>query len=183
MLHSDFLAYGHGRMELESIIRFQAVKRWHMIETSRIQTLAEHSANVAMLVHYFWAGPEPYWRGVCSDMVVHKALMHDLPEVFTGDVPTPTKQHISEAIKTLEKTVTASIYNFECNDHEALLIKMCDLADSIRFIKKYGVDATGEHAMRGLKAQFHKRHEAISLIAPDYCVGHLHETLDFYINA
>lgn len=46
---SKFQAYGRERHALESIMRIQAVKRWHMIDTTRTQNLAEHSANVAML--------------------------------------------------------------------------------------------------------------------------------------
>ena len=39
----------HLTIGVEMIIRFAAVRRWHIVQTDRMQTLAEHACNVAML--------------------------------------------------------------------------------------------------------------------------------------
>lgn len=146
-------AYGPQMAEIESIMRFGSVKRWHMIDTTRQQTLAEHSACVAALAYgiasktTFFGPPE---------RVGMRALFHDLAEVFTGDIPSHTKKYLS-GIKEFEAEVLPVVWNMSGGEHIDLLIKACDIADGIRFIRLHGVDITGVHARDGLEAQFKAR--------------------------
>lgn len=138
---------------LEAVTRFQSIKRWHMIDTTRTQSIAEHSANVALLAYYIAVSAPGMYFGA-GQTVLAPALLHDLPEVFCGDMPTHTKKYIN-GIKELEEKLTPAEFRpgMVCSDDQKLLIKLCDLADGMRFIEKYGVDRVAIFAMNGLDAQ------------------------------
>lgn len=145
-------AYGPDRGPLEAVMRLQAVKRWHMIETTRVQTLAEHSANVAALA-YVIAKTAPQMFFGPAENIAACALVHDIGEAFTGDIPTHTKKYINGGLTDLENTVIPDIFKREIPAEQKKLIKFCDLADGIRFIRLHGVDITAKHAQTGLEQQ------------------------------
>lgn len=156
-MYDIFYATGGANTAIEAIIRFQSVKRWHMIDTTRQQTLAEHSANVAMLAGYISLTCPDMYFGEHS-RVAAAALTHDLAEVFIGDIPTPTKKYIS-GVKELERTILPGEFKFmeTSNPDIGLLVKLCDLADGIRFMTAYGIGTTAEHAKKGLAHQFENK--------------------------
>ena len=62
------------------------------------------------------------------------------------------------------------------------MIKLCDLADGIRFIRLHGVDLTARHAQKGLEDQFVKKfHDSVTEFGwPEEVQDHLHSNLMFY---
>jgi 5'-deoxynucleotidase len=62
------------------------VKRWHIVQTSREQTLAEHSFAVAVIAGSLAAAMR--WNGLLQDSgklkLLQWALAHDIIEVRTG---------------------------------------------------------------------------------------------------
>lgn len=155
MSKNKHLAYGESRHAVETVMRIHAVKRWHMIDTTRQQTLAEHSANVALLAMTI-ALEAPMHLFGDPFAVATAALVHDIPEAFTGDVPTHTKQCLS-GLEELEKEVTHPNFDITTTANQRMLIKICDLADGIRFIRLHGVDLTARHAREGLEVQFQEK--------------------------
>lgn len=152
MSPNEFYANGEARAGIEAVQRMQAVKRWHMIDTTRQQTLAEHSANVALLSWYI-ATTAPGMHFGPGDRIASIALRHDLAEVFTGDIPSHSKRHL-QGLKELEKDVLPFLFGADgVSDDQNLLIKLCDLADGIRFVRLHGVDVTSKHAEDGLYKQ------------------------------
>lgn len=177
---SKFLAYGNKRHTLESIMRVQAVKRWHMIDTTRTQNLAEHSANVAMLAMLVaLTAPIEFFDDPVHVAVV--GLLHDLPEAFTGDIPSHTKKMLG-GIDTLEKLVTPHEFTLETRASTAMLVKMCDIADGIRFIRLHGVDMTAAHAQEGLEDQILKIFESAKQGHhwPEHVIAHVKDHIMFY---
>lgn len=159
----EFFAYGDDNVPLEIVMRLQAVKRWHMIDTTRAQTLAEHSANVALLAYTiaykvgFPAFVQPY-------TILALALFHDLGETIIGDIPTHTKRALGAnriPLDALESSVLPSMFGAvdQCPPGWTALIKCCDLADGIRFIRLHGIDVTAVHAKQGLEDQLQARLE------------------------
>ena len=178
-----FLAYGPEHHTLEAIMRLQAVKRWHMIETNRTQTLAEHSANVALLATWI-AFTSPLNSFTSPYAIAVMALLHDMPEAFTGDVPSHSKRHLT-GIDRLEEGVMPSDFTLlmpSPTANDKMLLKMCDLADGIRFIRVHGVDATGVHAQEGLEAQLQERryHAENGLKWDDTLRSHVLTKIMFY---
>jgi 5'-deoxynucleotidase YfbR-like HD superfamily hydrolase len=60
------------------------VSRWHTQQPIFPETVGHHSANVALLC-------DVISEGECSRDVLFTALIHDLGEFWTGDVPAPAK--------------------------------------------------------------------------------------------
>lgn len=146
-----FYAYGKERAGIEAVMRLHAVKRWHMIDTTRQQTLAEHSANVAVLAFYIAKSAPGMFFGPSADVATY-ALLHDMAEVFTGDIPSHTKTEL-QGIQELEDDTLPVLFRIEHSPNTRILVKMCDLADGIRFIRLHGVDVTATHAKLGLERQ------------------------------
>ena len=155
---TPFLAYESEHHALEAIMRLQAVKRWHMIETIRTQTLAEHSANVALLALLI-ASTSPLESFSNPYEIATVALMHDMPEAFTGDIPSHTKRHLTGVDRLEEAVMPAVLLQISpgMTANDKMLLKMCDIADGIRFIRVHGVDATAVHAQEGLEDQLRER--------------------------
>ncbi len=64
------------------------------------ETLAQHSSECAIIAHALAViGNEKFGRSYDVGKVVTAALFHDVPEVFTGDMPTPVK-YANEKIRT-----------------------------------------------------------------------------------
>ena len=152
----DHYAYPHSPA-LEAVMRLSAVKRWHMIDTTRTQNLAEHSANVAALA-YMTARTAPGMAFGSSHYAAAAALFHDIDEVFIGDIPTHSKRWLDQdGLDRAANEITPPELRQECPKVVADLVKLCDLADGIRFIRIHGVDMTATHAQEGLERQYWKK--------------------------
>lgn len=178
--NNDHLAYGPDRHAIETVMRLHSVKRWHMIDTTRQQTLAEHSANVALLAMMI-AVTSPIFHFATGSVIATYALMHDIPEAFTGDVPTHTKRHLT-GLEELERSVTHDIFRLGVRENDKALVKLCDLADGIRFIRLHGVDLTARHAREGLEAQLAEKLSDVTTILdwPEDVVKHVRNHVMFY---
>lgn len=142
--------------DIEAVMRFGSVKRWHMLDTVRVQTLAEHSACVALLVYQIAKTAPRMYFGPAENLVA-PALMHDLPEVYTGDIPTPTKPSLDGLVELEAKTLPDTYKLPGLPPSTIMLIKIVDLAESMRFIRLYGNrSAISKHAEDGVQAQFMK---------------------------
>jgi 5'-deoxynucleotidase len=82
-------------MSLYDFLRAGHVTRWHIVQTARTQSIAEHSylvAVIAMHLHRAMGG---------SENEIHQTavwgLFHDAAEIRTGDIPTPAKKLFREA--------------------------------------------------------------------------------------
>jgi 5'-deoxynucleotidase len=105
-----------------------SVQRYHTTRTHRRQTIAEHSWGVATLLMMVCDNPPARLLGA--------ALLHDVPEVITGDVPAPAKwrsKPLTDALAELEAEWMATFkMEFpELDEAEARLLKW---ADSIELV-------------------------------------------------
>ena len=76
------------RLSIPQILATQEVRRWHTRRVRREQTVAEHSAVVALLAHFL--APEDLSAEETVDLF-HLALIHDAHEARFGDTPFPAK--------------------------------------------------------------------------------------------
>lgn len=142
-------------MNILNILRASSVKRWHIVNTLRTQTLAEHTFNVTMMA-----------RDVCrrlniADMPAIKiALEHDLDEVIFGDIPSPGKVLTGIKVPFRGKhTYHPPIY-YE-------IVKMCDLIDAYIFISEYKMDRLGEESISFMVEAMKQKMDVISANYPD----------------
>ena len=179
-MSSEHYAYGEEWAHVEAVMRLHAVKRWHMIDTTRTQTLAEHTANVALLTYVVaLKAPGMFFGPAYTAAAI--ALLHDLGEVFVGDIPTHTKRHLSGVDELERATLPRDLRPAAQIAPEIKnLIKFCDLADGIRFIRLHGVDVTSDHAKDGLENQYDLLRQRAFEDWPEEVAKHVITTTTFY---
>lgn len=134
-------------IKIQDIMRAGHIKRWNIINTSREQTLAEHLFNVAAITQTICD------RCGVEDHIAHTALewalIHDIPEVVCGDIPSPTKKRMLEMGMDMEevyKSIDPTYAKIKKEAHEngaEVIVKLADLVESVKFLKENGV---GRHA-------------------------------------
>ena len=83
------------KLTLYDYLRAGHVKRWHIVNTTATQTIAEHSFLVAIIaLHLFQKLVGTNASTESAFKLVIAALFHDCGEVRTGDIPTPGKAYI-----------------------------------------------------------------------------------------
>ena len=138
------------------------VKRWHIVQTSREQTLAEHSFAVAVIAGSLAAAMR--WKGLLQDTgklkLLQWALAHDIIEVRTGDVPTPFKRDleavggkgiVEKAEDRVDIDTMAAYRQVKGSDIEAI-VKLADQIEAIFFLQDNGVGAHAKQVLDGLRA-------------------------------
>lgn len=84
--------------------RTESVQRWQGVEMlGKRKNISEHSFQVALysLILYKEIGGGFY--GVIKSDLLHEALVHDIPEIITGDIPVSCKQRMPEMKEILNK--------------------------------------------------------------------------------
>lgn len=118
---------------LDSQIRILSnVPRWTIIRTIQNQNVAEHSYYVALYVNYItrWLGYDPLRRL----KLIQAALMHDMDEMLTGDIPAPAKKrhlHIQQGA-LLEDL--SGLTNIPLDMDEKNILKAADLFEACMFL-------------------------------------------------
>lgn len=122
-------------MNIQDVLRAQGVKRWHIVETVRQQSIAEHQWNVAMITREICK--RMHWPTENTLFLIAKACMHDIDEVIEGDMPSPSK----DGPKSYS------------DDRGGAIVKVADLIEAWWFINEFGV---GRHAQQ-VKGDCHTR--------------------------
>ncbi len=74
------------------VFRQKYIKRWGLMYNTVPENLAQHSSECAIITHALaTVGNQLYGKNYDVGKAVITALFHDVPEVFTGDMPTPVK--------------------------------------------------------------------------------------------
>ena len=80
--------------------RMKYIQRWALMRNTYRENICEHTAEVAMLSHALALITNRRFGGtVNAERCVMLALYHDVPEILTGDMPTPIKYH-DDTLKT-----------------------------------------------------------------------------------
>ena len=76
------------------ISRMKYINRWSLMRNKRTENLAEHSFHVSVLAHALAViSRDVYGNDINPDRAASAALYHDMPEILTGDLPTPIKYY------------------------------------------------------------------------------------------
>ena len=138
-------------------LRLCHVRRWHIVQTHREQTVAEHSYAVAVLDGSLAAAMR--WRGLLHHTeqlrLLQWALSHDMMEVKTGDTPTPFKRALESVagpgiVEKAEDAIdrdTAGAYRMVKGSEIEMIVKLADSIEAIQFLLDNGA---GDHSRRVL---------------------------------
>jgi 5'-deoxynucleotidase YfbR-like HD superfamily hydrolase len=124
-------------MKINDILRASGVNRWHIVRTVRDQSLAEHTFDVVMIARAI-----AKIAGVDDYEIIKAALLHDLDEIVTGDIPTPTKDRARDngwELNDLYKSVTGR----ELSPDESLIIRLADKMADLHWL---WLHALGPHS-------------------------------------
>lgn len=91
------------------LARMKYITRWSLMHASRPESLSEHTADTALLVHSLCLIAKQYTGTPCRpEIVATAALYHDAPEILTGDLPTPVKYKNDRVRKAYDALETES---------------------------------------------------------------------------
>lgn len=124
------------KTSIDRALDAQHVKRWTLVATAAESNVASHSFNVAVISMALWNEMRNTLH-ISKYELCYYALLHDLDEVFTGDIPTPTKRALRQKgvepndifIGQGEKRPPEEMYR---------IIKMADLIENWFFISQHG---------------------------------------------
>ncbi|MCK5612740.1 HD domain-containing protein [Candidatus Pacearchaeota archaeon] len=126
-------------MEITDIVRSGHTYRWQIVRTHRKQSIAEHMYQTAMLADLI-AREVTNWGDDKRNHLIWCALIHDLPEVMSGDIPTPAKR------KIITKDIEAEFWEGrrgkpkKVDETAITILKIADLVEASLFILIEGVD-------------------------------------------
>jgi len=134
--------------------RMKYINRWGLMRNTRNENICEHSLDVAVISHALaLIGNKRYDKNYNTERAAMLGIMHDAPEIITGDMPTPVKYHskeISKAYKEVESIAVdrltsmlpedfrqdyEDLFNFS-GDGDEELKKLVKAADKISAIIK-----------------------------------------------
>lgn len=156
------------RLTLAQRLRCAHVKRWNMVRVLREQNLAEHLMLVQIValetVDQYLSGPN---HAANPDKlradVMEWAMWHDMPEVVTGDVPTPMKKFVAAhgtkaLLHAIERQVDGRHHELRESVGETvlLIVKFADLYEAIHFLHREGHGPRATEILMGLMARMEK---------------------------
>lgn len=131
---SDFFAFA---------ARTKYINRWALMRNTRYETLSEHSAQAAEIAYALAViGNERLGKNYNAERAALLGLYHDLPEIITGDLPTPVKYFSEEtksAYKAVEKNASKQLLSMLPDDlrknYEPLFKKKADDKELWKLVK------------------------------------------------
>lgn len=153
-----------NKFTLTQKLRTGHVKRWQIVRVAREQTIAEHMYRVNKIAMHI-ADQMPTLEDADLELINDWSLFHDMPEVVTGDIATPTKMAMrkavpdSDPIKHIELELDTDyhyLYQLCKTQHPVVLVivKLADIFEAVDFLN---TEALGHHAksvMLGLQEAF-----------------------------
>ena len=74
--------------------RMKYINRWALMRNTFGENISEHSNDVAAIAHALAViGNLRFERNLNAERAAFLGLYHDMPEIITGDMPTPVKYH------------------------------------------------------------------------------------------
>ena len=93
--------------------RMKNMDRWALMRNVRSESLSAHSLEVAAIAHALaLIGVKRLGRTYNADRAAVLGIYHDMPEILTGDMPTPVKYYNAEirrAFGEIERAAAQSI--------------------------------------------------------------------------
>lgn len=147
------------RLSIRDQLRMANIDRWQIMKLDRTQSVAEHTCNVVLIcaeilremekASFADGGPSisaPFKLGV-----MEAALWHDLPEVMTGDIPTPMKMAFGPDTQAQLRSIDRCFLpRPETGDLARAIVKAADFIDAIHFLTNEGRDVHSASVLHDL---------------------------------
>ncbi|MBE6716706.1 MAG: 5'-deoxynucleotidase [Ruminococcaceae bacterium] len=95
--------------------RMKYIDRWSLMRNTDTESLSQHSLDVAAIAHALAViGNKRLGKSYDAGKIALIGIYHDMPEIITGDMPTPVKYHnseIREAFGSIEKAAQKTLLN------------------------------------------------------------------------
>jgi 5'-deoxynucleotidase YfbR-like HD superfamily hydrolase len=123
----------------ELIMALGEVRRWHTRPVRRDQTVADHSAQVALLALYL----DPSLSSGEQLQVLAWGLLHDAHETVYGDIPGPAKTAMAEIGLDVDSSCQDLFWGKDRNpariieDHLLDLVHVADVLEAALFARKH----------------------------------------------
>ena len=125
------------RKPIDKLMDCQHVKRWNLVATTIESNVASHSFNVAMLAMAI--NNRMRNCGFTNEMeICYHAIMHDVDEAETGDMPTPTKTALKKAGVDPNALYQTQGKVSKPDATVKQIVKLADLIENYTFISEYG---------------------------------------------
>lgn len=126
--------------------RMKYINRWGLMRNTRNENIAEHSLDTAIITHLLCQLRNKRFGGnVNCERAAVLAVFHDVPEIITGDMPTPVKYYSKDISKAYKKVEEAAINKLVMQIPE-------DIADEYRSILSPEDNEENKELLRLVKA-------------------------------
>lgn len=90
------------------LFRTKNIKRWSLMYNTQTEDLMQHTAECAYITHYLAViGNAFFNKHYNAENLAVCAMFHDVPEVLTGDLPTPVK-YFNDDMHRIYKEIEAA---------------------------------------------------------------------------
>ena len=153
-------------LSLQQALRASHVDRWQIVNVAVRQSIAEHMYRVYTICAAVMNKlRDDGWDNPTARMViVGWSLIHDLPEVVVGDIPTPTKTLMVSRgnEKCIDGGVSQSVdsMRFMAEVEEPIaadIVKIADLAESIDFLHMNGLGSNADMICMSMRLKLREK--------------------------
>lgn len=141
-------------MKIAEQLRLQFVKRWAILPTVMPQSVAEHSFNVVLITMELM---KTGYTVAEVSAAIHYAILHDMAEIYTGDIPSNFKQKLVANGTKLNAKVdelfpeTAT----EVAPEILAIVKVADTLEAINFYRQFGAGNMQEQVLMNMGERLH----------------------------
>lgn len=137
-------------MLLVEKLRLMQVKRYPICHVNRDQSVAEHSYNVMLIAMDL--AKETKDRDVIEE-VMNYAMVHDIEEVYTGDIPSSFKRQLRAECPE----VAPLLDGLKSTPGEVRsIVKLADLLEAMYYIREFGGSRLAEQVLADITANFER---------------------------
>lgn len=158
------------RTPIDKLMDLHYTQRWTLVGTNKESTVASHSFNVAMIAMEIRKRMRNN-NDVSEQEICYYALIHDVKETYTGDLPTPTKTKLKEE----GVDVDAIDFGFENELEPSIkiksIIKAADLIENHLFIDEHGTGTRARVAAADVRGRLRRYLDGASEDLREAAVG------------
>lgn len=136
--------------ELDIMLKLPRIRRWQIVRTYHTQSVSDHSFRVWLLATHLYDTlfPIPH-NSFARELLSRWAMLHDVDEVLTGDMPSTVKRLLEEVAPgvmgrfqdrlLVDLPLVAETRNGIRNTLEEVLVKIADNVEAILYLQDDGM--------------------------------------------